>query len=193
MTHNHKPTQAYVFKYRRPSNETIATFYDIFDKGHTISTARDMRLEELKSLAEKEGLNVVMFTRDSSMYPPSRFIQRLWHYVYKEEKYGDQTGIDVPNRLTKMNEDLNQKHPNTILVGEQDDSHLIAIATPLNKRTIAHQQAATKMLFIDSTVYVHHCNCRCFQLVVMCLPVLVPRSPYSPHKPSMARRVLRFL
>ena len=71
ITHNHKPTQADVLKYRRPSNDTIATFYELFDKGHTVSTARDLRLEELKSLAEKEGLDAVMITTDSSLYPPA--------------------------------------------------------------------------------------------------------------------------
>ncbi|XP_071947653.1 uncharacterized protein [Antedon mediterranea] len=158
--HNHRITCADALRRRDVSEDSIAKLRDLFEHGHSPSSA----LETIKhDLAEEHGEQYVYVCADRFMCSDLQFCYRLYYKTF-QKVYGASSGelmyVDLEKRVHEYNAQQNDSCAK--MCTTDDNQTIIAICTPLMKRVHTKVKHSGEMIFVDSSGNCDRHNSRIF-------------------------------
>ncbi|XP_028440345.1 uncharacterized protein LOC114559727 [Perca flavescens] len=156
--HNHRLACANALRKRDVSAVTIERLTELFEKGHSPSSALDTIKYDLQ---EEEGEEYLYAAADCAICPDVQFCYRLYYKIF-QKSYGAPSGekmvIDLEERLARYNEEQGcvcAQIEQTI-----DGQQIVAICTPVMQRVHTRVQQSGEIIFVDSSGYCdrqNHC------------------------------------
>ena len=163
--HNHSVCTLEASNFKDLSEETIAKVNNLFESGHTPSTARQQFLKDIRCDCE-DDITYHQRKADRSITPRRRDFSHLYSQFTKD-KYGGkdkQMFAKLVERL-KSYEEENPEASTSYQLYEGDSQPLIiALVTPLMKRVHKEVQQSGELVFIDATSNTEEHNLKVFML-----------------------------
>ncbi|XP_031169028.1 uncharacterized protein LOC116059903 isoform X2 [Sander lucioperca] len=163
--HNHGLAGADALRKRDVSAITIERLTELFERGHSPSSA----LETIKyDLQEEEGDEYVYAAADRAICPDLQFCYRLYHKIFQKSysaPSGEKMAVDLRERLARYNEE----HGCVCAQIEQtiDGQQVVAICTPVMQRVHTRVQQSGEMIFVES---LGNCNRKPHRLFLFLTP-----------------------
>ncbi|XP_022103577.1 uncharacterized protein LOC110986198 [Acanthaster planci] len=161
--HNHHIACADAFRRRDVSEDCVGKLKDLFEHGHSPSSALDTLKHDLQ---EDHGEQYVYATVDRSVCPDLQFCYRLYFKIFKkayEAPSGEEMFVDLEERLHTYNEE--QQETCAKIKHTEDSQTVVAICTPLMKRVHTMVEQSGEMIFFESSGKCHRHNSRIFVLL----------------------------
>lgn len=161
-THNHELKSAAVFKFRKPSEEIVTVFHDLFNKGHSPSSAWQSYKFDLQC---KYGNDYYKIAADGSVCPTRKWAYDLYYSLFKQE-YGESSGDGMVQKLKDLIISYNEKcGSNCASWMAKDGNLIICICDPFMKRIHENLPASSEIMFIDSSGNMDRHSSRIFCLL----------------------------
>lgn len=140
--HSHPIHNAHALSLLRPTAEVHEKFIQLFNQGHTASTALDFYTTEVE--LESDGDEAVLA---ATSVLPRRNTVYYWYACWHKEHFGDRDGDQMWAILERKQIDYGR---NGTIVKIQKDPYAVVILTPIMRR--AHRlPSSSEIIFVDST------------------------------------------
>ncbi|XP_028439323.1 uncharacterized protein LOC114559089 [Perca flavescens] len=163
--HNHSLAGADALRKRDVSAITIERLTELFEKGHSPSSALDTIKYDLQ---EEEGEDYFYAAADRAVCPDLQFCYRLYYKIF-QKSYGAPSGeklvVELRERLARYNEE--QGCVCAQIEQTSDGQQLVAICTPVMQRVHTRVQQSGEMVFVDSS---GNCNRKTPRLLLFVSP-----------------------
>ncbi|XP_056155967.1 uncharacterized protein si:dkey-75a21.2, partial [Lampris incognitus] len=165
--HNHLLISADALRKRDVSKETVERLSDLFQQGHSPSSALDTIKYDLQ---EEKGDDYFLVAADRSIVPDPGFCYRLYYKIFAKA-YGVPSGEGMAVDLQKRLDAINQEHGGRCAQMEVKDGQLIvAICTPVMQRVHAAVQQSGELVFVDSSGNFPPCDLPDIQAAALYIP-----------------------
>ncbi|KAK3920160.1 Chromosome partition protein Smc [Frankliniella fusca] len=136
-------------RHRRPSDEVVIKFTNLFKQGHSPSSALNTHKFDLQ---EEYGSGYIIAAGDGSLCPTLKWC----FYMYKKlfsKTYGAQDGLKMMESLEEFISNFNIECGSECAKYEtsKDGDYIVAICTPLMKRVHKLIQGSGEIAFVDSS------------------------------------------
>lgn len=160
-THNHLINSADTLRHRTPTKQVEEIFEKLFSKGHSPSTAFEIYKMDLQ---QEYGEDYHLKVADGSLCPTRRWCYELYYKLFKRE-YGEPTGLEMLQSLTKFVEDYNkEKGDSCAAIWSEENDLVIALCSPIMKRVHKYLKSSGEIVFLDSSGNMDRHNSRVFIL-----------------------------
>ncbi|XP_033117849.1 uncharacterized protein LOC117117603 [Anneissia japonica] len=147
--HNHQILCVDAFRRRDVNEETVKKLKDLFERGHSPSSALCIIKYDLQEEHEDKYMYA---SADRAVCPDNQFCYRLYYQMFKKPykaSSGEQMFVDLEKRLESYNNDLNQI---CAKIGKTEKGEtVIAVCTPLMNRVHKTFRQSGETIFVDSS------------------------------------------
>ena len=146
--HNHSIESANAVKFHIVSNDTKKNFFELFEAGHSPSSA----YHEYKNLLRaKYGEQYVTISADRAIMPDYKWVYRQYE-EYIQTKFGKINSPEAFEKAVDKVKDYNEKHNENLCVIEQVSGEtIVAVCDKLSKRVHKLLPQAGDIVYVDAT------------------------------------------
>ncbi|CAG9813941.1 unnamed protein product [Phaedon cochleariae] len=142
--HNHPTSGAEALRYRRVSDETNDKLINLFEAGHSPSSAIESLKMEIKMRCDYDDI-----LADRSTFPDYSYCYHLYKRTFNEKYVPMEVSHEfLEKKVEKFNEDNKVKSAGIKFI---DDDYVICLCPPLMQRVHETVEEASEIVFMDST------------------------------------------
>lgn len=147
VLHNHPIRASDALRHRRPSEEVVLKFTNLFKQGHSPSSALNTHKFDLQA---ESGSSYISASGDGSVCPSLKWCF-YWYKKMFSETYGAQDGTEMIESLKKFVSDYNTECDSECAkVKTTGSDYIVALCSPLMKKVHQLIQGSGEMAFVDS-------------------------------------------
>lgn len=148
FVHNHSIESANAVKYHDVKKETKNKFLELFDEGHSASSAYQFYKKHLEA---KHGEEYVKVSADRAIMPDQKWVFNYFA-AYVQDQFGKINSPEAYEKAVQKVKEYNEKHGNQCCVINQiENVTIVAVCDPLSQRVHKLLPQAGDIVYVDAT------------------------------------------